>query len=298
MTVPVGTPSQPRDLAAAIFAALTEEFFDVDGAPIPFQLRDKRNTQDDPVDELVGEVLRRRLPDGILVFSSGKPLVSPDLVVARPEETKLLIEGGADLDARRIVAVEVKKVNSDAAGRAARSTGIDYNSTPPCSTVKVESSTGRLLRVPAFYLFLLLCPYAERTIVRTLALVAGAVLNEDTNLYDEITGIRKKSIGLGTFGDGLDRQRPMLVFANPLGWDWLHGKATLLHQREDLADEQDLVRVREVKRYAADGSPRTFWCYRSKHSGVTVYVKAVDPFPTPSKRTTETTPRGRFRIDL
>ncbi|MCP2325245.1 hypothetical protein HDA40_003752 [Hamadaea flava] len=247
----------------------------------------------------MSDVLSRRLPQGILVITSGKPLVSPDLVVARPEETRLLIAGGTDLDARRIVAVEVKKVNSDASGRAARSTGIDYNSTPPAATVKVESAAGNLLRVPAFYLFVVLLPHGEDQVVQTLALVTGSALNQDIQLYDDATGVRQKSIGLGTFGDGLDRQRPMFVFANPLGWPWLTGEATLLHDRSDLAEEQNLVRVREVERTAKDGTVHTFWCYRLRRGVPDITgPKVSEPFPTPANRKTETTPRGRFQVKL
>jgi hypothetical protein len=298
VTVPVGPSDSPRDLAAATFAALTEEFFELDDVPVPFSLRDKRNTQDDPLDELVKEVLDRRLPKDIRVISSGKPLVSPDIVVARPEETQLLIAGGTELDSRRLIAIEVKKVNADASGRAARGTGLDYNTTPPCRMVKIVAANRNLLRVPAYYLFVVLLPAGEQQIMQTMALVAGEALNQDLVLYDEATGVREKRIGLGTFGDGLDRQRPMFVFANPLGWDWLTGHATLVHSRDDLASEQPIVRIRELHRTATDGSAHVFWCYRMDNGRRTVEAKVVDPFPTPKTRTTATTPRGMFEIDL
>jgi len=299
VTVPVGSPEAPADLAGALFVALRSELFDEGGRPSPFPLRDKRQTQDDPFDEHIGEILQRRLPRGMKVFLSGKPLVSPDLVVARPEETSLLIRGGQDWDPRHVIAVEVKKLNADVVtGRSGRSTGLDYNSTPPCATVKVESQRGALLRVPAFYLYVALAAGAEGFTTPALALVAGAALNEDVDLYDAATGIRQKAIGLGTYGDGLDRQRPMFVFANPLGWSWLDGHATLIHAREDLAEEQDLVMRRPMIRTAANGGRRAFFCYRAGSEGDRQEADALNPFPTPANRKAETTARGRFRIAL
>ncbi|PSR58713.1 hypothetical protein C8259_29690 [Nocardia nova] len=276
---------------------LTEEFFDADGRPVPFELPDKKDTQDDPFDQLIRDRLDARLPSGVKVLSSGKKLVSPDLVVARPEETSLLINGGEEMDMRRIIAIEVKKVNADSAGNAARASGMDYNSTPPCSHVTIHSKTGRLLAVPAFYLFAIHSQVNDKYILQGLALVSGAMLNQDVELYTSITGVRQKSIQLGTFGDGLDRQRPMLVFANPLGWSWLREQPTLLHERDDLADEQDdLHRVRQVIRTGRDGTKHEFWAYRGT-AGI-VEEAAIDPFPTPANRKTETSPRGKFMIEL
>ena len=296
MTITVGTEQEARDLVAASFVALAEEFFQPDGQPRPFHLRDKKNTQDDPFDELVIEVLNRRLPADIRVISSGKKLVSPDLVVARPEESRLLEAGGRDFDTTKIAAIEVKKVNPTQDGEAARGKGIDYNSTPPCATVRIEAANGNSLRVPAFYLFVLLVPQENEQNMKSMALVAGAAINQDTDLYDSITGIRQKKIGLGTFGDGYDRQRPMLVFANPLGWSWTMGEATLIHTRDDLAQEQAIVRVREVRLSATDGSMHVFWCYRRDDGRQSVEPTAINPFPTPDRRTAETNPRGKFKV--
>ena len=51
-----------------------------------------------------------------------------------------------------------------------------------------------------------------------------------------LAGERTKEIGLGTYGDGANRNRPMVIFANPLGSDVLDRKITLVHERRDLAD--------------------------------------------------------------
>jgi hypothetical protein len=74
MSHSVGEAESPCDLAGAVFAVLAAEFFTADGQPTAFKLRFKRQTQDDPFDEYVGEILKRRLPDGIRVLLSGKPL--------------------------------------------------------------------------------------------------------------------------------------------------------------------------------------------------------------------------------
>jgi hypothetical protein len=137
-----------------------------------------------------------------------------------------------------------------------------------------------------------------------MALVAGAALSKDTDLYDRITGRRKKAIGLGTYGDGADRQRPMLVFANPLGWSWMQGQATLISERDDLNEEfPALAYVRSITRSwkpmeGMEPKKERFYCYRVAALDSRVEDPAEDPFPTPKKRTEETAQRGRFKIDL
>lgn len=176
---------------------------------------------------------------------------------------------------------------------------MDYNSTPPCSSVRIESVTGAPLRIAAFYLYVLLRPQAGQLVVDSLALVSGAMVNEDTQLYDTVTGIRKKSIGIGSYGDGMDRQRPMLVFANPLGWPWLLGHMTLLHPDARLEAEQALRLRRRVYRRTLKGGQREFFCYRmASESVATEEPDVTEPFPTPKKRTQETIQRGKFKIKL
>lgn len=299
MTVSVGEPERPSDLAGAVFAALAAEFFTPDGTPRAFALRDKRQTQDDPFDEHVGIVLNQRLPEEMRVFLSGRPLVSPDLIVARPEETRALLQGGKDVDSRHIIGIEVKKLNWNKSGTG-RASGMDYNSTPPCSTIKIEADNGALVRIAAFYLYIILRPApGNQSVVSSLALVSGAVLNEDVELYERITGIRQKVIGLGSYGDGVDRQRPMLLFANPLGWPWLVGHATLLHSAQGIESEQDVVMRRRMYRTTREGASREFFCYRmAGEIPEAPEPDVTEPFPTPKNRKTETTQRGRFKISL
>jgi hypothetical protein len=298
-TIEIGSKEQPGDLATAAFVALAETFFESDAQPTPFSLRDKRNTQDDPLDVHIKDVLEKRLPSPFRVLSSGKPLVSPDLIVARPEETRALLAGETEPDGNRMIAIEVKKLGWSAGGPA-RATGLDYNSTPPSSMVKVEAANGTTLWVPSYYLFVIVRSQTDlMSTIQTLVLVTGAALNDDLTLYERATGVRQKSIGLGTYADGIDRERPMFVFANPLGWRWLGNSATLIHSRADLESEQRVVRVRKMERSAVDDTRRSFWCYRTLPLGHgDDCTDALDPFPMPLKRTTETTRRGRFKINL
>ncbi|WP_157251979.1 hypothetical protein [Nonomuraea typhae] len=292
---------RPADLPASVFAILAQEFFDTTGAPVPFSLAGKGNTQDDPFDRHVAEILKDRLPADSLVVSAHKPLVSPDVVIARPEEYDLLTQGGADYDTRAIFGLEVKKVNLTANRTSARGSGMDYNTTPPCATIRVYTNRGKEIRIPGFYLFVVL----EKALspgdvfVHSLALVAGAALNKDVELYDKVTGRRKKAIDLGTYGDGLDRQRPMLVFSNPLGWSWMLNAATLISERDDLAMEQPITLVREIVRTTRlPDVAETFHCYRLSALHPALEEPAVDPFPQPKNRTEETTPRGRFVVNM
>lgn len=93
MTSTRGDRQRPVDLPAAAFKALAESLFDEEGNPVPFTLRGKGETQDDPFDEHIADILEKTLPSELRVLRAGKPLVSPDIVLARPEEYQLLARG-------------------------------------------------------------------------------------------------------------------------------------------------------------------------------------------------------------
>ncbi len=81
-----GEQYQVSDLPIAVFLQLRRRFFDDAGESIPFALRDKRNTQDDPFDEfLATEVLDGM--DGITCVKATGPLITPDMVLYRPESS-------------------------------------------------------------------------------------------------------------------------------------------------------------------------------------------------------------------
>ncbi len=133
------------DLPTFAFLALRHRFFDSAGRPVPFRLRDKRNTQDDPFDEyLVTEVLT-----GIEAISCARatgPLITPDMVLYRPRMCEGMDLKHRTTDINRIVGIEVKKLERTAQGGVARGSGLDYNTTPPagvCASMmqRVQPST-------------------------------------------------------------------------------------------------------------------------------------------------------------
>ena len=272
------TSEMRSDLSVEVFLALRKHFFDDGAAPEPYTLRDKRNTQDDPLDEFICELLQAVLPSGAKVAASG-PLVTPDLVIHRPAICSQTSRADLRASPDRILALEVKKLERGASGDVARASGLDYNTMPPCGTVRVYDLDGDDLDIKGCYLFVCQEPAAD--IPRTYRLTAlvlcdGDLLNEDFDYYISIVGRRSKEIGLGTYGDGAkgsrqnkssiyriviplgmrncdhrwpvyfgespNRVRPMLIFSNPLGAPFLDRQSTLIHARADLEAEYPALR--------------------------------------------------------
>jgi hypothetical protein len=167
------------------------------------------------------------------------------------------------------------------------------------------------LDIPGFYLFV--CQ--ERTddgrfVLSALALCDGNALNADFGLYLEITGKRRKGIGLGTYGDGMNRTRPMLVFANPLGAPQFDHAVTLLSRFTNLSEEGRLAPAFEVGRMhvepeEGDDTKETsltsvFHAYRAVEDIPEDWevVRYDDPFPKPAGRTGSTQQRGKFRVHI
>ena len=308
------------DLNVETFLALREHFFDSGAVPKSFPLRDKRNTQDDPLDEYICRTLQAALPRGVRVEASG-PLVTPDLVVYRPSSCTQASRAALRASPERILAMEVKKLERGASGSVARASGLDYNTTPPCGTVRVYDVDGDDLDVKGCYLFVCQEPAtgARRTYQLTaLVLCDGDLLNEDFDYYTSIVGRRSKEIGLGTYGDGANRVRPMVIFSNPLGAPFLDRQSTLIHARGDLDDEYPALRrigviersipeetesgtaaTRPSTEQTPAGKFRTFHCYRNQRDVVdgTEPFHERDPFPVP-QRSRKTAARGRFVIDF
>lgn len=261
--------------------------------PIPFPLRDKRNTQDDPLDEFLALDVLASLEDVTCVRAPG-PLITPDFVLYR---TNVQVSRADDLD--QIVGIEVKKIERTDRGTVARATGLDFNTTPPCGTIRVYDAATEPFDIRGFYLFVCLehLPQtSNHAIVSALAIVDGNVLNDDFDLYLSITGERTKRIGLGTYSDGVDRARPMLIFANPMGVPEISRGATLIHADDSLAASvNDLALAFILKRSVPGGDYHTYYCYRPHRDAAGPLRELVDPFPTP-RRDTRTRQRGRFRL--
>lgn len=292
------------DLATETFLALRSLFFDVNGISIPYFLRPKENVQDDPFDELVVERLSRRFATrgvDLGVLKSPGPLISPDLLIFRPSLTTALEYVSSPSDATTLLAVEVKKLERTPSGKVARASGMDYNTTPPCGTVRVYDPHGRAVDVRSAYLFVCQEPAeADRHFVLSaLTLCDGNALNDDFELYMSIVGRRNKEIGLGTYGDGVNRVRPMLIFSNPLGCTLFDQCAMLIHEKGDLTgDCSTLQMAGAFTRSPADtnAEERTFYCYRDCRDATDAEPFFLnDPFPTPV-RSTVTQGRGRFQL--
>jgi hypothetical protein len=290
------------DLTLKAFTILREHFFDQKGTPKAFLLREKRNTQDDPLDGYICGVLRNHLQDSECVPAPG-PLTSPDLVLFRPDRCNGTPRAALRDDLTRIVGVEVKKLERMPSGSVARPSGLDYNTTPPCGTIRVYDMNDNPLDIRGFYLFV--CQEQEPGTANTyklsaLVLCDGNVLNEDFDLYLSAVGQREKEIGLGTYGNGANRNRPMFIFANPLGVPELDHAATLIHPDSALAEGETGLRMAYRLIRTAKGGERAFYCYReaedvgASHS----ITDLVDPFPTPLSRSTRTQNRGKFRLPI
>jgi hypothetical protein len=289
------------DLPTIAFFQLRQQFFDATGEPIPFVLRDKLNTQDDPFDEFLATSVLASL-DGVLCAKASGPLITPDMVLYRSDGHESMAPSEIPDGLDRIIGIEVKKLNRSTQGKVARASGLDYNTTPPCGRVRVYDASVRVVDIRAFYLFVYLekaqAP-VDGVMVTALCLVDGNALNEDFDLYLRITGQREKRIGLGTYGDGADRERPMLIFANPLGAVEFDHAATLIHPEADLSrGNPELQLAYRLHRHVLDNGTRTFHCYRVRAdlSEDWQFSDLYDPFPMPLTRGAQTAPRGRFRL--
>ena len=254
------------------------------------------------MDEHICGVLRSHLQDSECVPAPG-PLINPDLVLLRPDRCNSVPRAALRDDLTRIVGMEVKKLERTKSGSVARRSGLDYNTTPPCGTIRVYDANDNPLDIRGFYLFV--CqeqePGAENTYkLSALALCDGNVLNEDFDLYLSAVGQREKEIELGTYGNGANRHRPMFIFANPLGIPEMHNAATLIHPDSTLAEHETDLRIAYRLIRTAKDVERIFYCYRlaadigTSHS----ITDLTDPFPTPLSRSILTQSRGRFRLPI
>lgn len=319
MTFPVPL----ADLSAIVLPALRKIFFKENGTPIEFYLADKKTAQNDPLDAYIRSALQTEFePQGIFVEDSIKPNVSPDIVIYRKQE--LLAAASPKLQARTdvILAIEVKAVRCEyvdkkgvLSRKSPRTSDMDFNSTPPCHTITLTEKSGTKISVSCFYLFIVLAPIIQdNDIVRghwtveSLVLADGATISQDEVLYAEITGIRTKEIGIGTFADGAKRRRPMLVFCVPLADKELTAKPVLIHSK-NLSNTASggLTKISWYDRVipaklatAALISSQTFHCYWTTDDVHETFKKAKEikpPFSSP-KRSAKTSQRGRFTLSL
>jgi len=288
------------DLPTTAFLALRERFFDAAGEPVPFTLRPKAKTQDDPFDEYLATKVLADL-DGIDCVKASGPLITPDMVLCRQPQCESAARAALADDLDLIVGLEVKKLERTKQGKVARASGMDYNTTPPCGRMRVYDDAEDPVDIRGFYLFV--CVEAaeeDKLVVTACSLVDGGLLNQDFDYYLSIVGPREKKIGLGTYGDGADRKRPMLIFANPLGIEPLSRGAYLVHRSPSLEEASPrLRRAFAIERSTPDGDSHRFSTYQVtedlEEEGGEVEV-LEDPFPTPRGRSGKTSQRGRFKL--
>lgn len=288
------------DLAVEAFKVLRDRFFNEEGKPIPFRLRPKRNTQDDPFDEYLTNNIFTQLSNCECEKAPG-PLITPDLVLFRPDHCQNVAKKELRFDINRVLAIEVKKLERTKQGNVARSSGLDFNTTPPCGLVRVYDSRGNAIEIRSFYLFV--CLEADKSDnsqckISALSLVDGNVLNDDFEFYLSIVGQREKRIGLGSYRNGADRSRPMLIFANPLGVRELDHQISLIHPSGTLEGKVPELKLGYIiRRMTSKNDFVEFYCYRRYPDIPTTATPStlIDPFPTPV-RDIITRPRGRFNL--
>jgi hypothetical protein len=288
------------DLTVDAFLILRDTFFDEIGKPKLFSLREKRNTQDDPLDEYIAAILTDGLTQASCQKSSG-PLISPDLVIYRRDKCENISREALKDDLSCIVAIEVKKLERAKNGQLARRTGLDYNTTPPCGTVRVHDADNQTLDIRGFYLFVCQQMTTEgKFFLSALSLCDGNILNEDFDLYLRITSQRQKEVQRGTYKNGIDRQRPMLVFANPLGATQFDYASTLVTKVNLSGIDPRVGLVYQVSRTIPGEGQRLFFAYR-KMEDIPPDWKVqdlLDPFPQPANRVSGTQARGKFRLPI
>jgi hypothetical protein len=287
-----------KNLALKTFTILRDLFFNAEGNPIHFKLREKQNTQDDPFDEYIAITLEKELKVyGATCQKSPGPLISPDMAVYK-SGGQITVEDATN-NPEKVIGIEVKKLERNN-GKIARLTGLDYNSTPPCGQVRVYTMDDEEVFIKGFYLFACLEQDANKEyFVSAMTLCDGSILNDDIDLYKEITGSRQKGINLGTYGDGANRNRPMLLFANPLSADVLDNRISLISQLDLSLDNGNIELAWEFARKDLGGVKHVFHVYLDKRdipSGHT--IKTIEePFQAPKKRDVKTQRRGKFRLN-
>lgn len=288
------------DLSLETFLILRDIFFHEDGSPKLFTLPDKKNTQHDPLDLYIITSLSKHLVNTTCQGAPG-PLINPDLVIYREDACNQASRQSLLQDASRIIALEMKKLERSRSGQIARSTGLDYNTTPPCGTIRIYDADDIPLDVRGFHLFVCLEHNVGNEVsVSALSLCDGDVLNRDFSFYLQITGKRTKGVGLGTYGDGANRTRPMLIFSNPLGAAQLDHAVTLITQYDFEEKDSRVGLVYQIGRTIPEGGQGLFFAYRSTRDIPPEWEiqQLVDPFPKPIKRETATQPRGKFRLNI
>ena len=282
-------------LPVIVFQQLREVFFSDDLTPKPFSLPEKGSAQDDPLDRYIALMLDEI--QGIDVITSGAN-TSPDVVVLDSSTKKDILLEGEEEFSSRIIGLEVKKLDRTPTGKVARLTGLDYNSTPPGPYFEVKDSKGNSVKIKSYTLFLCVEKRSDDYFTTAMVLSTNTFINSDDKEYVFATGNRTKEIGLGTFQDGVNRNRPMYVFGNPLSVDGTDEHATLILDSDEVVET--LLHFQDLRRQDEAGRWVEFRSYQdSRDLPASHVVQTInDPVKVPSKRTSSTNPRGKFELDF
>ena len=236
---------------------------------------------------------------GVCCQRSSGPLISPDMAVYNP---KIDVHGSNDMSSpSAIIGIEVKKLERASNGGISRASGMDYNSTPPCGKIRVYTAKDEPLAIKGFYLFVCLeISPSGRQYISAMCLCDGSILNDDFDLYMRITGSREKGINLGTYGDGANRNRPMLIFANPLGSKLLDGKITLVSGLDLGRKVGNIELAWRFIRQDTSGLMHVFYVYMDSRDIPENHAVSdvFEPFQLPQRRVSETQGRGKFRLNI
>lgn len=267
-------------LLPRVFYTICKHFFAEDGTKLRFNLTTKSTVVSDPFVEYLDENVFSNIKpiSGRVVQSIVAPShLSPDLAFYEEKKTK------KSKIPNELFGIEVKTSKS-------KSGDINFNSTPPCGKVVVDVN-GEEKIIPCYYFFVQLTPLEEDEEdnmfeIGTMMLVDGDFINSDFDLYLEATGVREKRIDLGSYGDGMDRQRPMFVFPNPLGIAGIRSERSTMISKDRFKTvdyEDEIGMVATVNR---DG--QEFFAYQAVR-------KLTGPFVNVT-RSTSTKSRNKLKV--
>ncbi len=264
-------------LLPRIFYKICKHFFAEGGEKLKFSLDNKTTVVSDPfVEYLDNNVIRgiKSTKGSEIKYTVAPPHLSPDLVFFEEE----VLEDS--INPLELFGIEVKTSKS-------KSGDINFNSTPPCGKVVVDVN-GKDEIIPCYYLFVHLTPLEEENMfeIGSMMLIDGDFINSDFDLYLEATGVREKRIDLGSYGDGMDRQRPMFVFPNPLGIAGIRSERSTMISKErfksiDFKDEIGMVAT-------LDRNNKKFYAYQAVRNLVGPFVNVT--------RSTATKSRNKLKV--
>ncbi len=247
-----------------VFYTLCKHFFDENGTKKKFKIENKVSVISDPFVEYISENI---VFEDSVKMHIAPSYVSPDI---------LFYSGNMDT----LFGLEVKTSKS-------KSGGINFNSSLPCGKIIVDINEVEQI-IPCYYLFVHLVEINNENEVNSIMMVDGDFINSDFDLYIESIGIRKKKIDVGSYGDGINKQRNMFMFPNPLSIPGLRSERSTLIVKEELYNQNYLGKVAIIQK-TEEG--QVFYAYQSIR-------KLVGPFCDFSARTENTKPRNKLKLNL